>query len=909
LTKYWSLAGDYQDLVFGLSSNFPVNDSCGITIVFPSYYTVGLNHRHVYGIYCTINGFNTQCVAQLPRSLRLTAFPQPLGSNSSFVIRVSGIPAPSMSYAAENWWIQINQDNSESVSTISNAGTLLDSSTLNVTNPVGLHITWYAVGSSLTRSATQYSWYFYTNSSNVIDTNKSLHVIFPESWNVALGQSQPLPTCTLSDYTFSTVYYSSSPAVTSALNGNMIALNITNPIPVGAIVSLICSGLKTPDFDGTYFSQDVQLRIVDANGSNIYYHSAAHINNVNYNFAFARSTALLYVDWSTNGQRMDQVASYLRAPYMVTRGTYSAQVTLNINGRSGRVFTITPTSSVFAFWPTINVTTGLTSTKALLGCASSVQMNYYVVSFTTSDTTLYTPPGSIGVNINNVKVQFMITPALNQAVTTLYSSTSTTKTQPVIFDSSLVLPFSDVTITPTFPIGNTNFSVSPASIQLTPNSPINWFVYYTTNTIQSNGLTPVTYALSGTNAPAYIVPSTQNIQVVADTNALAGVTPTLTVTADASDQGKATTKILTFTLGGVNTANVFWTVAVTTLALGDTNSLMTLGTAAQFAQIPWNILSAAQTQYFVTYQTASPKNPSTVTVPNLLPNVVYDVKGFANSVSNLNSTIAAYSFTTGGNGAQILRWIYNYTTYPTQAQRQNLICTIVQTLQVPIYNVRSINGELCGVNSLYYAGQNATGDLALYFYPLQVELDTIMTNLPTLLNTTTTLQNINTTITTSSGNGFTNIIPDGFVRNILLTPSFPSSATPGNTSLTLSNVALNDTGFIIAALDVASGSPPFPTTLISGSLSNTTILQLQVFWFSPVATGPLTINFAGLANNTAYNIYLIGSNNDPSLIRNFTAPTTIAGRTNNFNNTFTNAQALMSLIMVAILAAISLFMI
>jgi hypothetical protein len=277
-------------------------------------------------------------------------------------------------------------------------------------------------------------------------------------------------------------------------------------------------------------------------------------------------------------------------------------------------------------------------------------------------------------------------------------------------------------------------------------------------------------------------------------------------------------------------------------------------------------------------------------------------------LTNQNSTVASLTFTTGTNTATLTRWIYNYTTYPTSAQRQALLCGLVSYLAVPQVNVWSINGETCGNTTSFYQGQNSTGDVAIYFYPLQVNTDTVMNNLAVLLNTTAAITAVNNTVSANGLAGFTNIIPDGNPRNILLTPSYPS-ATAGLTYLTLSGVTLNDTGYVYAVVDTNTSNTPMQATMKNPSiLTNYSFIATMVQFYSASATGPLTMNFTGLSQNTGYKIYLAASNNDPSFLQNFTAVTPVSVNTL-APPPVNNAFALASSLLIALISAITLLMI
>lgn len=197
---------------------------------------------------------------------------------------------------------------------------------------------------------------------------------------------------------------------------------------------------------------------------------------------------------------------------------------------------------------------GEDSVYTLLGCPGSVPINTYALVFSNSDTSVYTPPAVQWVMVTMEQAPITVIPG--GEISIAFANATVAKSNPITF-WAVTPPVSDVTITPTAPPSNTNFSVSPASISLTPGVPFGSFMYSTTGATSQNGTSAVySYVLSGTNMNSFQAPASQNVKTVADTANYLAATPTLDISADNSDQGKATTKVINFALGAVDKATI-----------------------------------------------------------------------------------------------------------------------------------------------------------------------------------------------------------------------------------------------------------------------------------------------------------------------------------------------------------------
>jgi hypothetical protein len=317
------------------------------------------------------------------------------------------------------------------------------------------------------------------------------------------------------------------------------------------------------------------------------------------------------------------------------------------------------------------------------------------------------------------------------------------------------------------------------------------------------------------------------------------------------------------------------------------------------------------------------KGSQVVTLTNLIPGQYYECRAYAQSLVGQNSTQAYISFQTATNGALVTKWVYNYTNYPTSAQRQTLFCTLVSQLQVPSRNVIGINGDHCGNSTTFYNGTNSTGDLGVFFYPMNVDQDSVMTQqaLADKLNSTTSNTTINNLLTQSGGVGYSGILPiDAYVRNQQLSLTFSSSASAGTTWIAVT-AALNETGYAFVALDTGASSAPVPDTLkrnANNGAGTYSFLQHQALYYQQYFQNgnAITVNFTGLTPSTSYNIYAVGTNNDPSIFANYTgtapnspAVVTLAVKTATPPPASGNAVALATTLIVALVTMLSLLMI
>jgi len=262
----------------------------------------------------------------------------------------------------------------------------------------------------------------------------------------------------------------------------------------------------------------------------------------------------------------------------------------------------------------------------------------------------------------------------------------------------------------------------------------------------------------------------------------------------------------------------------------------------------------------------------------LIPDTWYDCRGFVQSESGKNSSVATYIFKTGNNGASYNRFLFNHSTYPNPAQRQALLCTLIETLATPLFSVFAITGETCGNTSAFYTINNSSGTLAVYFWPRQVDSDNVMTLniLQASLNTTATLQALNASVVTAGGVAINSILADGQPFRGAVNPSFPSSGSVDTKSIAVSGCSLNTTGFIIAVLGSNSSSGTPYTIYQAGGAGSSNYLGFEIAYYAP-SLGSVGFNFTGLTSATSYNLFLAGTDDDPSpFYSNTSAVTTIS---------------------------------
>jgi hypothetical protein len=890
IRKYWGQANTEVDVEFTLISSFPLNDTCRVTVDFPAYYARGLSTRGSAPT-CTIDGTPTRCWVTL-RSLAIDGFPVSKSVNTAFVIRVSGISAPASGAIADNFWVQINQASTEAAASVVYGGSVKDViPTISTIN--GLHVNWHTSSSLITRSLTTLTWVMNPLNNEDHNNTRGVQVIFPPWWGLAHGRFNP--TCRIYDYlTPSTIYTGASVIV-----GNRVNLPIQTTILQNRVISLECQNVRTPENDGTYPSQDIQIRIVDIQTTSsstptaIYQHSAPSVHNVNYNLGFAKLSNLNYINWNFNTASEMYIAPGF---YTLPRGTFGVDVTLNVPGRSSRDFQVTVAPGLFGVIDNVyNISTGYDSYNTVIGCGGSVPVNTYALLFTLSDSTVYTVPAAQWVTVTNDQVELRL--ETSGDISIQWVSGTASMSNPITF---YALPFSDVTITPGTAVDNTNFTVVPESVTLTPSIWWGSFVYKTTGSTGmptgTSGSAAYEYAVSGTNAASYKKPEAQVVKTVADTNNYLTATPTLTITADGSDQSGPVSKLLNWNLGGVDTATAYFGCQIVgTWVLdkdGIYNNAVTWGLidpmAPQQGQYDWEVLN---------------KQTTSTTVGGLIPNTWYECRGFVVSQSNKTSAVAAYSFRTGSNGGTYNRFLFNHSTYPTPAQRQVLLCTLIQRLQVDKFSVIAVTGETCGNNSAFYNVDNSSGLLAVYFVPRIISNDDVMTlpNLQASLNTTANFQALNASVVTAGGLQINNIIADGQPKRTAVNPTFPSTGTVDTKSVAVTGCSLNDTGYIIAILGT-NQSTATPIDLYMGSSSN--FLGYQIAYYAP-SLGSVGFNFSNLQASTSYNLFLVGSNDDPShYFSNVTAVSTVQLTTS--TPVTDSGLALFCSIMMALIAMISI---
>jgi hypothetical protein len=103
-------------------------------------------------------------------------------------------------------------------------------------------------------------------------------------------------------------------------------------------------------------------------------------------------------------------------------------------------------------------------------------------------------------------------------------------------------------------------------------------------------------------------------------------------------------------------------------------------------------------------------------------------------------------------------------------------------------NIRTIHGEMCGNMNMTYKTENATGDLALYFYPFLVEKDDVMSKLGDAF-TPDKVKTLNTSVTSNNVNGFDSLYANDTTKKVAVMPAFPSTASANLTWLAVQNTS------------------------------------------------------------------------------------------------------------------------
>jgi hypothetical protein len=134
--SYYRGYSEEQDFWFTITTVNPINDTCMISITFPSYYNPGLNTRGV-APFCSINGVAVFCsvppTSQRTRTLNVQYFPVPIAASTTVSLHIAGISSPASLIATpENFWIQVQQDANDYPNTqnIVYGGILADTSSI-----------------------------------------------------------------------------------------------------------------------------------------------------------------------------------------------------------------------------------------------------------------------------------------------------------------------------------------------------------------------------------------------------------------------------------------------------------------------------------------------------------------------------------------------------------------------------------------------------------------------------------------------------------------------------------------------------------------------------------------------------------------------------------------------------------
>eukprot|EP01017_Pseudomicrothorax_dubius_P029564 TRINITY_DN35_c0_g1_i9.p1 TRINITY_DN35_c0_g1~~TRINITY_DN35_c0_g1_i9.p1 ORF type:complete len:1279 (-),score=238.31 TRINITY_DN35_c0_g1_i9:40-3876(-) len=846
IQKIYNQFGVFQDIAFNLTTRVPLNDTCRIAVVFPSYYQDGLI-RGWGQPYCSIQGVFVSCNVTRGNQLSIVGPSPGLAAGANFTLRVQGVISSNRvgANSLELFFIVLSQDTTDSNNSVIYAGTVADTS--GSAAAVGLiHVNLGQVSSSDTRSVVTYTWAFTLTAD--VPTTSAIQIIFPNNWGVYHGISSP--SCKVYDW---------SDASKTALTGTQVIsppyvhLPVSTNISRNALLNIECSGIRNIDTPGPYRSDDIQLRVID-NNNNVVAQSAEHANNVDYSYVFFVRIGLV-------GPNFVGISTDMNAPSPLFRGQYSYPITLALGEISSRNFSLNVLGSNWALYPTaVNVSIGQPlDTTFRLGVATNVPLGVYGIIFTHTESTRYIQPPVVWVHVITGGTRINRTP---DTVSAIVGSS----TVPVVLDASTNPPFSDVTVTAVLDTTANFFSVSPASITLTTAKPFGSFVFKTLSVAQAGNSTRVSYTLDGTNKDSYIAPVSHSIQATADTNNQATAVPILVVSERSADTKKATSKIINFNIDKVDLATVYWCASFPGQSFTIVQ-LLVLGT--NMTQLHPQDLNQIQCGL----QTFA-KGDRTITLTGLKPNTKYEVTAFANSQFNLNSTIQVFSFQTITNGGAITRVLFEFSSYPSATQRQTLLCELRRLLTVPAEKIVSIHGDYCNKTDAFYTQVNTSNGLAIYFYPSDTEDDTITKPLANNLN------NIRNTLNTSLGSNpvWVRYSLDGTVL-----PYAPitttGTVTVGDTYIYLTGTRMNQSGYIFVGLDSTNGYAPTPLQLKQGLGPSGTQLTAYSNFFYVLNGDPISQNFTGLTPNTTYTVFVATSNSDPSQTEVYTSVASISATT------------------------------
>jgi hypothetical protein len=395
LNKVWLYPSALGIHAFTLITNAQITDQFRITIEFPTYYNPGLAVRSGY-VFCTVNDQAASCIVVGPRSLQVIGLPTSISSGNTFVLKVGNIPSPATTTTTDVFWIQINSDRSDAASTVVYAGTVSDTAGQSQTI-TPLHVNWLNVSLTATRAAATYTWTFNQIGSTDSDTNRSVHVLFPEAWGLSWGIFTPV--CSVIDYANASLVYTKS----QTIFGDIVMLNLSTTLPMNRIVNLVCDQVRTPDNETTYPSQDIHIRVVSLDGTRVYQQSASNVHNVNWGLQFSNNPNIQYIDWAGT-------PSTFANPVPITRGTYGPQgsaLRFLIPSRSSKPlrFSFQPQFFIPSTNP-LDVPVGSQDASFWLGCPSSTPLNRYGLTLSVNESTSYIMPKPLYINVTLDKLSW-----------------------------------------------------------------------------------------------------------------------------------------------------------------------------------------------------------------------------------------------------------------------------------------------------------------------------------------------------------------------------------------------------------------------------------------------------------------------------------------------------------------------
>jgi hypothetical protein len=437
--------------------------------------------------------------------------------------------------------------------------------------------------------------------------------------------------------------------------------------------------------------------------------------------------------------------------------------------------------------------------------------------------------------------------------------------------SVTALPHTDVSLTTSFTDATLGFAAVPAIVSfLGFPSGDSFTVITATAGAKLADTTTVSVTVSGTNKASYDAPtSTFAVKVVASVIEV----PKLTATVVAADI-TATTANVNVLVVSTGSYTLYYQYARASAGL--TRSLdwvkTQLGNNDRFAN-----MSDMNQEFLGSRPIDAPVagTPVVINLEHLWASTNYTFNAWVVNRGNVNATLAeALTVSTKPNGGAVLKAWFSFTasTY-TDADRNTVLCNLINELGVDRRMVRSINNDWCGFpgdfagrftyNSSTLLADNVTAvqNVPFYFTPnMQSSDDTayatkIKTNLA-LLSWVGVIRNTGANAAASLLSIKAVAVTINMTAPVLLAVPTITASTE---NVQISGLALNNAGFIFAIVTSNSISPVaenFRAPAASGE-------SRFIFYFDGVSTFPSTVTVPGLVSGTSYNVFVAATNDFP----------------------------------------------